>query len=204
MPNIYNKKFILIPTYTPEDFLSEDGKRMDERPIMHIAIDIDWLRQRFYATVPTMRLLEPFIDEEATFDDFEDLAEQAIAKGLFAFAIYDDGEETKTLFPNINIVTSGNVACMMEAYREFMLEETVFDHICRVAKKIPYNARKGCPVGFVVDGGELVFGESDPTRYANKDGAETAFIDILRRCGEQVEKNPRTGALKQTIVLADA
>lgn len=147
--------------------------------------------------------LEQSYELSSAYDDFEDLAVQAIAKGLFAFAVYDDGEEDKTIFPNINIVTSGNVACMMEAYREFMLEETVFDHICRVAKKIPYNARNGCPVGFMVDGGELVFSDSDPARYANKDGAETAFIDILRRCGEQVEKAPRTGALKQTIVLAD-
>lgn len=203
MPTIYNKKFILVPTYTPEHLLSEDGKRMDERPIMHIAIDIDWLRKEFSAIDPTTSL-EIFLDEEATYDDFEDAALRALHNGLFAFAVYDDGEEDKTIFPNINIVTSGNVACMMEAYREFMLEETVFDHICRVAKKIPYNARKGCPVGFMVDGGELVFGDSDPARYANKDGAETAFIDILRRCGEQVEKDPRTGALKQTIVLADA
>lgn len=201
MPKIYNKKFMLIPTYTPDHLLSEDGKRMDERPIMHIAFSVDWLRKHFAATDPSLNL-ERFVDEEATYDDFEDLALKALLDDWFAFAAYDDGEENKVVFPSNHNPWVGSVGDMMQAYHEFVREETVFDHISRKAREIPYSARMGCPVGFMPDGDGLIFSDSDPARYATRDGAEQAFIDILRRCGEIVVKNEKTGTLSETLVLA--
>lgn len=202
MPKIYNKKFVLVPTYTPEYLLSEDAKYQDERPIMHIAIDLNWLRKDFAAIDPEADL-EAFLDEEATYDDFEGTAERALLDGWFAFAIYDNGEKEEVIFPERENPGSGSVADMMRAYHEYMREETIFEHICRKAKEIPYNARMGCPVGFMVDNGSLVFSDSDSARYANRDGAEQAFIDILARCGETVLKNPEYGTLSLGPVLAD-
>lgn len=202
MSLIYNGKFILVPTYTPGYLLSEDAKFQDERPIMHIAISLDWLRKDFAATDPDVDM-ETFMDEEATYDDFEDTAMRALQDNWFAFAVYDNGEEEKVIFPERENIAAGSMGSVMQAYHEYMREETIFEHVCRKAKEIPYNARKGCPVGFMVDNGRLVFGESDPARYANRDGAEQAFIDILARCGETVLKNPEYGTLSLGPILAD-
>lgn len=185
MPKVYNKKFVLVPTYTPEHLLSEDAKYLDERPLIHIAIDIDWLRRDFSSWMDTISL-EEYLDTEATYDSFEDTALRALLDGWFAFAVYDNGEEEKVIFPERENFAAGSMGSMMRAYHEYMREETIFDHICRKAKDTPYNTRKGCHVGFMVDQGRLVFSDSDPTRYANTKGAEQAFIDILTRCGEPV------------------
>lgn len=186
MPKIYNKNFVLVPTYTPESLLAPCGKYCDEIPVMCVAVDLPWLRDQFSDEKGP---LEDFIDNEATYDDFETVAMQAIRERRFAFAVYDDGENEQVLFPDTLNPDTGKVSDVMGAYHEFLREETVFDHICRKANSVTYNARKACPVGFMpVGGSKLVFSESNPTRYADRNGAETAFIDILRHCNEMVLK----------------
>lgn len=184
MPKTYNDKFVLVQTYTPEDLLSEDGKRMDESPLMSIAIGIDWLRKEF-AKEEIPMTLEEFLDDEATFDSFEYPAITAIQEDQFAFAVYDNGEEQLTLFPERCPAGDYDVRCMMDAYRQYQLEETVFDHICRVIRHRPMA--KDTPAVFMEDGpGCLVFGSHWSLQYEGEMGAEKAFIDILRQCGEIV------------------
>lgn len=147
-----DEQYVLIFTYATQLLINrgrEDAMDDDEQPIMALAIDKDALRKALEEdgtiSANDSTALDDFLEYDAVYDDLEDIANEAINEGKFAFAVVNGMDEM--FFPDAPDQAA------MQALWEYMRSETLFEHIRRLlttSGNVDKHIR--------VEGGCLVFG----------------------------------------------